>query len=118
MTTKSSIKQFTGRFEDLGIADKLLDILKKRGFDKPTPIQHQVIPSAIQGKDIIGIAQTGTGKTLAYGIPLIQRIAKYKGQGLILVPTRELALQVEQALRDIGGPLGLVSAVIMGGASQ
>ncbi|HAZ29098.1 MAG TPA: hypothetical protein DCY48_05005, partial [Candidatus Magasanikbacteria bacterium] len=65
-----------------------------------------------------GIAQTGTGKTLAFGIPIIQRLAVNKGQGLILVPTRELALQVEQALRQVGTPLGLRSAVIIGGTSQ
>ena len=108
----------TGRFQDLGIADKFLDILAKEGFDTPTPIQHQVIPGALEGKDFVGIAQTGTGKTLAYGVPMIQRIARDKGQGLILVPTRELALQVEEALRQVGTPLGLRSTVIMGGASQ
>ena len=108
----------TGRFRDLGIAEKFLAILAKEGFDIPTPIQHQVIPGALDGKDFIGIAQTGTGKTLAFGVPMIQRLARDKGQGLILVPTRELALQVEEALRQVGTPLGLRSTVIMGGASQ
>ena len=108
----------TGHFRDLGIADKFLSILTQKGFDVPTPIQHQVIPGALQGKDVVGIAQTGTGKTLAFGIPMIQRIAQFKGQGLVLVPTRELALQVEGALRQIGTPLGLRSAVVIGGTSQ
>jgi len=108
----------TGHFRDLGIADKFLSILTQKGFDVPTPIQHQVIPGALQGKDVVGIAQTGTGKTLAFGIPMIQRIAQFKGQGLVLVPTRELALQVEAALRQIGTPLGLRSAVVIGGISQ
>ena len=107
-----------GHFRDLGIKENFLAILTQKGFDTPTPIQHQVIPDAMEGKDIVGIAQTGTGKTLAFGIPMIQRLAKYKGQGLILVPTRELALQVEQALRYIGAPLGLRSAVIIGGTAQ
>lgn len=111
-------KQLTGRFCDLGIEEKLLAILAKKGFNIPMPIQRQVIPGALEGKDIVGIAQTGTGKTLAFGIPIIQRIALSGGQGLILVPTRELALQVEQSLRQIGAPLGLRCAVVIGGASQ
>jgi len=111
-------KQSNGRFNDLGIEKKLLSILTQKGFSIPTPIQNQVIPGALEGKDVIGIAQTGTGKTLAFGIPMIQRIALDKGQGLILVPTRELAIQVEKALRQIGNPLGFRSAVVIGGTSQ
>jgi ATP-dependent RNA helicase RhlE len=108
----------TGRFSDLGIGKNFLDVLKKKGFETPTPIQHQVIPGALEGKDVIGIAQTGTGKTLAFGIPMLQRIALSKGQGLVLVPTRELASQVEEALRQIGAPLGLRTAVVIGGVSK
>lgn len=111
-------QQQTGRFRDLGIKGNFLGLLEKHGFDVPTPIQHQVIPDALEGKDIVGIAQTGTGKTLAFGIPMIQRLAVHKGQGLILVPTRELALQVEQALKQVGSALGLRLAVIIGGTSQ
>ncbi len=108
----------TGRFSDLGIAKNFLASLTKKGFETPTPIQHQIIPGALKGKDVIGIAQTGTGKTLAFGIPMIQRIATGKGQGLILTPTRELALQVEESLRNVGAALGLRTAVIIGGVSQ
>jgi ATP-dependent RNA helicase RhlE len=104
------------RFSELGIAPNFLALLEKVGYTTPTPIQHQVIPQAIAGKDVIGIAQTGTGKTLAFGIPLIQRLASQKGKGLILLPTRELALQVDEALQKIGRPLGLKTAVIIGGA--
>src|SRR3954464_10953979 len=87
-------------FNNLGIAPKLLDILEKQKFTKPTPIQSQSIPSAIEGKDLMGIAQTGTGKTLAFGIPMIQRLAQNRGQkGLVILPTRELALQVDETLR-------------------
>ncbi|OGH58853.1 MAG: hypothetical protein A2725_03835 [Candidatus Magasanikbacteria bacterium RIFCSPHIGHO2_01_FULL_33_34] len=111
-------KENTGRFSDLGIARNILEILTKRGFEIPTPIQHQIIPGALEGKDVIGIAQTGTGKTLAFGIPMIQRIAHKKGQGLILAPTRELALQIEESLQQIAGPLGLRTAVVIGGVSQ
>lgn len=110
--------QNIGHFYDLGIGEKILDILTNKGFDIPTPIQHQVIPGALEGKDVIGIAQTGTGKTLAFGIPMIQRLAINKGQGLIVLPTRELALQVEQALTAIGKPLGLRCAIIIGGVPQ
>src|SRR3989344_1615882 len=96
-------------FYRLGIAPKLLDILESLNFKTPTPIQAQSIPTAIEGKDLIGIAQTGTGKTLAFGIPMIQRIAQSVsgagGQGLIVVPTRELALQVSETLAKIGKPM-------------
>ena len=102
-------------FEGLGIAPKLLEIIRRLKFTIPTPIQHQSIPIAIEGKDIMGIAQTGTGKTLAFGIPMIQRLAQHKGRGLVILPTRELALQVDQALHTIGQPLGLKTAVLIGG---
>lgn len=108
----------TGRFSDLGIAKNLLAILNKNGFEIPTPIQHQVIPGALEGKDVVGIAQTGTGKTLAFGIPMIQRIAVSKGHGLVIVPTRELALQVEESLNKVGAPLGLRTTVVIGGVNQ
>lgn len=106
------------RFRDLGIAENFLAVLEKKGFNTPTPIQHQVIPGALEGKDIVGIAQTGTGKTLAFGIPMIQRLAMHKGQGLVVVPTRELAVQVNESLSNVGTPLGLRTAVIIGGTSQ
>lgn len=106
----------TPRFSDLGIAKNLLDALTKRNFINPTPIQHQVIPSALEGKDVVGIAQTGTGKTLAFGIPLLQRLGINKGQGLILLPTRELALQVNETLESIGKQFGLRTVVLIGGA--
>ncbi len=111
-------EQNTGRFSDLGIGKNFLAILSQKEFKTPTPIQRQVIPSALEGKDVVGIAQTGTGKTLAFGIPMIQRLALNKGQGLVLVPTRELALQVAQALEQIGKPIGFRSAVIIGGINQ
>ena len=107
-----------GQFNELGIRESLLKILTNKGFTTPTPIQHQVIPHALEGKDVVGIAQTGTGKTLAFGVPMLQRIALNKGQGLVLVPTRELAQQVEAALTQIGTPLGLRTALVIGGAAQ
>lgn len=105
-------------FSGLGIAPGLLDAIDRLKFTEPTPIQQRSIPIAIEGKDLIGIAQTGTGKTLAFGIPMIQRLAQVKGQGLIVLPTRELALQVDESLRAIGRAAGLRTAVLIGGASM
>lgn len=108
----------SSQFYGLGIAPRILEILEKRGFQVPTPIQQKAIPVGISGKDLIGIAQTGTGKTLAFGIPLLQRIASIKGTGLIILPTRELAIQVDESLQNIGKTFGLKTAVLIGGASM
>lgn len=108
----------TDNFNSLGIKKSLLEILLKRGFTAPTPIQHQVIPGALEGKDVIGIAQTGTGKTLAFIVPIVQRIIENNGQGLILTPTRELAVQIEQVFKQVGSPLGLRSSLVIGGVSK
>lgn len=102
-------------FYGLGIAPKILEILEQLKFSIPTPIQLKSIPITIEGKDIVGIAQTGTGKTLAFGIPLLQRLAQNKGRGLILLPTRELAIQVDEHLKIIGKKLNLRTAVLIGG---
>src|SRR3989338_11334915 len=87
-----TIKETQNNFYGLGIAPGFIEVLEKLKFHAPTPIQHKVIPIAIEGKDIIGVAQTGTGKTLAFGIPMIQRLTQKKGRGLILVSPPELAL--------------------------
>ncbi|HNZ28921.1 MAG TPA: DEAD/DEAH box helicase, partial [Candidatus Goldiibacteriota bacterium] len=102
-------------FPELGVDKKILDILAKLKFTVPTPIQAKAIPIAAEGKDIIGIAQTGTGKTLAFGIPMIQMLAKNGGKGLILLPTRELALQVNEALLHFIPAFKMKSLVIIGG---
>lgn len=81
----------------------------------PTSIQRQAIPAALSGKDLVGVAQTGTGKTLAFGIPMIQRLNQVKGRGLIVLPTRELALQVDEVLKSVGSKLGLRTVVLIGG---
>jgi len=112
--TKNNAENFFG----LGLAPKLLEIIEKNNFIKPTPIQAQTIPIAITGKDVVGIAQTGTGKTLAFGLPMMQNIARQKTRGLILVPTRELAAQVDEVLMSFGRSLGLITAVVVGGASE
>lgn len=103
-------------FNDLGVAPKLIEILDQISITTPTPIQNQAIPIAIEGNDVMGVAQTGTGKTLAFGLPLIQRLAQNSGKkGLILLPTRELAIQVEESLQKIGRKLNLRTAVLIGG---
>ena len=109
------MNQPSSGFAGLGIAPKILDVLIKNKFTAPTPIQQQSIPFGIEGKDIIGIAQTGTGKTLAFGIPMLQRLARDGGQGLVVVPTRELAVQVDESLQKIGRSFGLKTAVLIGG---
>lgn len=103
-------------FYGLGIAPQLLEALHHIRFHTPTPIQQKAIPIALEGKDLIGIAQTGTGKTLAFGIPMIQRLAQTGGRGLVLVPTRELAVQVHHHLIKVMPKVKM--AVLIGGASM
>src|SRR5438874_454753 len=111
--TQGSALSSSDGFGELGVNATLIQVLKNLHFTEPTPIQHQAIPTAIEGKDIIGIAQTGTGKTLAFGIPMIQRLSTLQGkQGLIIAPTRELALQIEESLQKVGRSLGLRTAVL------
>lgn len=105
-------------FFSLGIAPRLLQILEQNKFQIPTAIQVKAIPIGVEGKDIIGIAQTGTGKTLAFCLPMLQRLAALPGMGLVLVPTRELALQVYETFHKIGQPFQMRSAVLIGGASM
>lgn len=105
-------------FSSLGIAPNLLDRLDQLKFLHPTPIQEKTIPQGIAGEDLIGIAQTGTGKTLAFAIPVMQRVAATKKIGLVILPTRELALQVDETFRKVGGQFGLRTAVLIGGGSM
>ena len=103
------------RFSELGIAPGLLAELSKQKLVKPTPIQEQCIPAALDDKDVVGIAQTGTGKTLAFGLPMLQALARSGGQGLIVLPTRELAIQVDEMLSKVGRSFNLKTAVLIGG---
>jgi ATP-dependent RNA helicase RhlE len=100
-------------FRVLGLPEPLVDRLDRLGFETPTPIQFEAIPVALTGRDLVGIAQTGTGKTLAFGLPLLARLPRGKA-GLVLAPTRELALQISESLRSIGAR----TAVVIGGASM
>src|SRR5256885_16514192 len=95
-------------FADLGLSQPLLDALNHLGYESPTPIQEQAIPELLQGHDVIGQAQTGTGKTAALGLPLLEDIDTdlEEVQALGLTPTREPCIQVTQALRAYGQRLG------------
>ncbi|MDA0237023.1 MAG: DEAD/DEAH box helicase [Proteobacteria bacterium] len=107
-------------FQEMGLPDQILQTLKAMQFSKPTPIQVEAIPQAIQGKDILGSAQTGTGKTAAFGIPLIARLlANPHGSALVMTPTRELATQVLSQLRlMLGKSTNIKTALLIGGDSM
>ncbi len=109
----------TNTFADFQISGKIKQNLKDRGYITPTPIQDQTIAVAVTGKDIIGIADTGTGKTAAFAIPMLSRlIADTRSKALIVAPTRELAQQIEQECQKIGRNAGLFGAVLIGGSSM
>ena len=110
------INQSAMSFYGMGIAPRILDILERIKFKIPTPIQCKTIPLAIEGKDVIGIAQTGTGKTHAFAIPMVQHLAQKKGMGLVLAPTRELAIQIDEAFKGIAPAFGMRTACLIGGA--
>ena len=108
-------------FHALGVSEPLVKDLAEAGLSIPTPIQAQAIPPALAGRDVIGCAQTGTGKTAAFVIPIMERLARLpKGepQALILVPTRELALQILATIDTLGRRLGISATVIVGGADM
>ncbi len=111
------------KFEELGLIKPILDALKKQGYEQPTPIQQKAIPSILQKKDLLGSAQTGTGKTAAFAIPILQNLAEKNLasrhiKALILTPTRELAIQIEENFQAYGQHLKLKSLVIFGGVKQ
>nr|WP_312577800.1 DEAD/DEAH box helicase [Sedimentibacter sp.] len=113
------------KFENLKLIEPILKALKDEGYVKPSPIQEQSIPSVIEGRDLIGCAQTGTGKTAAFAIPIIQKIYEQKNRGskrqiqaLILTPTRELAIQIKDSFMSYGRYTNLKCCAIFGGVSQ
>lgn len=109
-------------FEELNLIEPILKALNQEGYTSPTPIQEQSIPVLLQGKDLLGCAQTGTGKTAAFSIPILQKLYKTdhrKGiKALILTPTRELAIQIGESFEAYGRYTGLKHAVIYGGVGQ
>jgi len=110
------------QFTDLGLAKPLLKALADEGYATPTPIQAQAIPGVMSGKDLLGIAQTGTGKTAAFALPILHRLAENKkpaprrsARVLVLAPTRELATQIGESFKTYGKHMGVTVAVIFGG---
>jgi ATP-dependent RNA helicase DeaD len=105
-------------FSDLGLSDEILDAVHDVGYESPSPIQEEAIPPLLQGKDVIGQAQTGSGKTAAFGLPMIQYVdpSEDELQALVLTPTRELCIQVTQALRAYGARKGVDVVAVFGGA--
>lgn len=107
----------THSFNDFALHQTLKTNLSKAGFTIPTPIQDKAIPAGLEGKDIIGIAHTGTGKTIAFALPMLHHLLKDpSAKSLVLAPTRELALQIDAECRKVGASSGLLSAVLIGGA--
>jgi ATP-dependent RNA helicase RhlE len=113
------------KFSDLGLAAPILRALQSEGYDTPTAIQTRAIPIVLAGRDVLGIAQTGTGKTAAYALPIIQRLAADRRPALrkgcrvlVLSPTRELATQIADSFRAYGRHLGLTIAVVFGGVGH
>ncbi len=113
-------------FTDLELIDPILEALKKQNYTQPTAIQEKAIPHILDGRDVLGAAQTGTGKTAAFAIPTLQLLSQAKSlentktniKSLILTPTRELAIQIDESFRDYGKGLWLKHAVIFWGVSQ
>src|SRR5262245_23983418 len=112
-------------FSELGLTPSLCQPLARLGYETPTPIQTLAIPAVLTGGDLLARAQTGTGKTAAFGLPMIQRLVAERGgartrrpRGLVLVPTRELAVQVHRALSTYGAPVQLRVTAVYGGVGM
>ena len=108
-------------FDAFGLSDPLLKDLNRIGFVTPTPIQEKALPAALEGRDVLGCAQTGTGKTAAFVIPMVERLAgspEGPPRGLILAPTRELAFQIQETIDDLGRSLRVYATTVVGGADM
>ena len=123
MTVSATVP--TTSFDSLGLVDPLVRAVTGAGYQTPTPIQSQAIPHLMEGRDLMGCAQTGTGKTAAFALPILDRLSRTpratdrRGpRALILAPTRELALQIADSFRDYGKHLSLKVAVVFGGVGQ
>src|SRR5712671_6359500 len=108
-------------FSELSLSALLKSNLKLNGFVEPTLVQSQTIPAALAGRDVIATAQTGTGKTLAFVLPLLETLAAKPAEGVsvvILTPTRELAIQISEVFAQVGANTGVRSAVVVGGLGE
>ena len=120
MTKREAAAAGTTTFAELGLDPRLVKALESLGYEEPTPIQREAIPALLSGRDVLGQAATGTGKTAAFALPMIQRLGAEKGKGVrgvILVPTRELAIQVAGAVHRYGRDLGISVLPVYGGQS-
>ncbi|WP_414639766.1 DEAD/DEAH box helicase [Arenibaculum sp.] len=123
---RTTLKDHMITFSALPLRAEIQAALGRQGYDRPTPIQQQAIPPALDGRDILGIAQTGTGKTAAFTVPILQRLSAVPGaaprpgrtRALILTPTRELAIQIGESIAAYGAGLRLTHSVIFGGVGQ
>ena len=113
-------------FKELQLVEPILKALDKQGYTTPTPIQQQAIPILLEGRDLLGCAQTGTGKTAAFAIPIIQNLynniklrdKQRKVKALVVTPTRELAIQIGDSFTDYGAFTGIRNTVVFGGVKQ
>src|SRR5687767_15542895 len=117
----TSSPESSSSFAALGLRQTLVAAAASLGYEEPTPIQREAIPLLLEGRDVLGQAATGTGKTAAFALPMLQRIHEDGGQrgrtsGLVLVPTRELAMQVAEAVHKYAKGLGLSVVPVYGGA--
>lgn len=108
----------THQFKDFDVDQRIKSNIEAKGFVNPSPIQDQTIPLGLDGRDVIGIANTGTGKTAAFAIPVLQALITTDSKALIVAPTRELAQQIEQECRALGKGSGLSGALLIGGANM
>jgi ATP-dependent RNA helicase RhlE len=104
-------------FEELGLAPEILEAVRDAGYERPTPIQAEAIPLALKGRDLIGLAQTGTGKTAAFTLPILDRLigGPRRTRALVLTPTRELAMQVDESVRKYANGADIDVAAVFGG---
>ncbi|MEO5608543.1 MAG: DEAD/DEAH box helicase, partial [Ornithinibacter sp.] len=115
----------TDTFGALGVPTTLVDVLATSSITTPTPIQAATLPDSLAGRDVLGRGRTGSGKTIAFLLPLLTRLSQSetrrqpgRPRALILVPTRELATQIDEAMAPLAAPLGLTSRTIFGGVGQ
>jgi ATP-dependent RNA helicase RhlE len=114
---QSELDEHATTFEALGLAPEILEAVRRRGYERPTPIQAEAIPLVLKGRDMMGLAQTGTGKTAAFTLPIINRLigGPQRTRALVLTPTRELAIQVEESVRSYAADSGLDVVAVFGG---
>jgi ATP-dependent RNA helicase RhlE len=108
-------------FSELNLCPALQNNLTRHGLIKPTPVQAESIPPALEGKDVVATAQTGTGKTLGFALPILQALANQKNSGIraiVLSPTRELAIQIDETFNKLAPGTGIKTAVVVGGVNE